>query len=426
MSIILKNANYFDFRQNKLLFTNVLVEADQKNKLSISSDVNDLLENQDDVRIIDCFGKLVMHSFVNAHHHSYVSLSRTHELTNTNDFEFRLKTGAWKIDQFLDADVLEACALYSAMESLKNGVTSVLEHHSSQNYIRGSLEIIEKAYNKVGLQFLPCFEISDRKSYTASEEGLEYTDSWLSSHTGLVGLHASFTVGSTTLKNAVELASKHKTGIHIHVAENTIDQEQCLKEYGVAVVERLYDAGVLESKKTVLAHAIHLSNEEAELINKSGVYVVENMESNLRSNVGFFNSEGLGENIMLGTDGLHGNMLRSAKMAFLAGQGFDQIDPEIAIKRLRTGNDYFSKNKIPCDAENNLIVLDYPSPEEVTPKNMAMHMIFGMESKHISHVISNGQLVVEKGKLTLVNEDDIMPFIKQMTKKLITQLEKNK
>ena len=92
MSIILKNANYFDFRQNKLLFTNVLVEADQKNKLSISSDVNDLLENQDDVRIIDCFGKLVMHSFVNAHHHSYVSLSRTHELTNTNDFEFRLRT----------------------------------------------------------------------------------------------------------------------------------------------------------------------------------------------------------------------------------------------------------------------------------------------------------------------------------------------
>lgn len=179
MSIILKNANYFDFRQNKLLFTNVLVESDSKKKLSFSSDVNDLLENQTDVRIIDCFGKLVMHSFVNGHHHSYVSLTRTHKLTNTDDFEFRLKTGAWKIDQFLDADVLEACALYSAMESLKNGVTCVIEHHSSQNCIKGSLETIEKAFKKVGLQFLPCFEISDRKSYSASDEGLDYTDSWL-------------------------------------------------------------------------------------------------------------------------------------------------------------------------------------------------------------------------------------------------------
>jgi len=424
MSIILKNANFFDFRQNKILFTNVLVEEGPKGKISTSADVNDLLDNQTDVRIIDCFGKLVMHSFVNAHHHSYVSLTRTHKLTNTDDFEFRLKTGAWKIDHFLDAEVLEACALYSAMEAIKNGTTCVIEHHSSQNYIRGSLETIEKAFKKVGLQFLPCFEISDRKSYSASDEGLDYTDSWLSNRPGLVGLHASFTVGSTTLKNAVELASKHKTGIHIHVAENTLDQEQCLKEYGVTVVERLYDAGVLESTKTVLAHAIHLSNEEAELINKSGVYVVENMESNLRSNVGFFNSEGIGENIMLGADGLHCNMMRSAKMAFLAGQGFDHIDPVIAVRRLRTGNDYFQRNKICGDADNNLLIFNYPSSEEVTPDNMAMHMIFGMESKHITHVISQGRVVMENGRLTLVNEDDLMPFIRQMTRKLIKQLEK--
>jgi len=424
MSIILKNANFFDFRQNKMLFDNGLVEEGPKGKISTSADVNDLLDNQTDVRIIDCFGKLVMHSFVNAHHHSYVSLTRTHKLTNTDDFEFRLKTGAWKIDHFLDAEVLEACALYSAMEAIKNGTTCVIEHHSSQNYIRGSLETIEKAFKKVGLQFLPCFEISDRKSYSASDEGLDYTDSWLSNRPGLVGLHASFTVGSTTLKNAVELASKHKTGIHIHVAENTLDQEQCLKEYGVTVVERLYDAGVLESTKTVLAHAIHLSNEEAELINKSGVYVVENMESNLRSNVGFFNSEGIGENIMLGADGLHCNMMRSAKMAFLAGQGFDHIDPVIAVRRLRTGNDYFQRNKICGDADNNLLIFNYPSSEEVTPDNMAMHMIFGMESKHITHVISQGRVVMENGRLTLVNEDDLMPFIRQMTRKLIKQLEK--
>lgn len=424
MPIILKNANYYDFRQNKLIFTNILVEEDNKNKITFSSDVNDLLENQADVRIIDCFGKLVMHSFVNGHHHSYVSLTRTHKLTNTDDFEFRLKTGAWKIDQFLDADVLEACALYSAMENIKNGTTCVIEHHSSQNFIRGSLETIEKAFAKVGLQFLPCFEISDRKSYSASDEGLDYTDSWLSKKPGLVGLHASFTVGSTTLKNAVEVAAKHKTGIHIHVAENTLDQEQCIKEYGVTVVERLYDAGVLENTRTVLAHSIHLSNEEAELIKKSGVYVVENMESNLRSNVGFFNSDGIGPNIMLGTDGMHGNMLRSAKMAFLAGQGFDHIDPVIAIQRLRTGNEYFLRNKIPGDADNNLLVLNYPSSEEVTPANMAMHMIFGMESKHITHVISQGKLVVENGRLTQINEDDIMPFIRQMTRKLIKQLEK--
>ncbi len=424
MPIILKNANFFDFRLNKMVFTNVLVEDQPKGKIQFSSDVNDLLDDYADVRIIDCFGKIVMHSFVNAHHHSYVSLTRTHRLTNTDDFEYRLKTGAWKLDQYLDADILKACALYSAMDSLKNGTTCVIEHHSSQHFIKGSLEIIEKAFQGTGLQFLPCFEISDRKSFSAADEALEYTDSWLQKKPGLVGLHASLTVGNTTLKNAVELASRHKTGIHIHAAESTRDQEHCLSEYGVTVVERLYNAGVMENTKTILAHAIHLSNEEADLINRSGVYVVQNMESNLRSNVGFFNSEGIGPNIMLGTDGLHGNMIRSAKMAFLAGQGFDQINPEIAIQRLRTGNEYFLKNKICGDGDNNLLILDYPSTEEVTPQNMAMHMIFGIESKHITHVISQGKVVVENGKLTGINEEDTMMFIRQMTKQLIKKLEK--
>lgn len=178
---------------------------------------------------------------------------------------------------------------------------------------------------------------------------------------------------------------------------------------------------VLDNKRTILAHAIHLSVEEAKLIKESAVYVVQNMESNLRSNVGFFNSEGLGENIMLGIDGLNNNMLRSAKMAYLAGQGFDNIDPSIAIKRLRVGNDYFIKNRFCIDCYKNLIIFDYPYTEKVNNDNLSMLMIFGMESKHISHVISQGKIVVENGKLTTINEEY---FIREMTRKLNKLLEK--
>ncbi|MBN2729920.1 MAG: amidohydrolase family protein [Bacteroidales bacterium] len=419
MPLVLKNAHFFDYRNNSSQHTNILIEEGLKGKLKFSNDINKLIEDLQDVRIIDCYGKIVMRSFVNAHQHSYLSLTRTHKLSSEDDFAMRLKTGAWKIDKILDAEILEAATLYSAIDALKNGTTCVIEHHSSQTFIEGSLEVLQKSFHRAGLQFLPCFEISDRHSYLAADAALAYTDSWLRSNQGLVGLHASFTVGNSTLKNAVELASKHKTGIHIHAAESTTDQDHSLKEYGKTVIERLFEAGVLDDQKTVLAHAIHLSDEEARLINESGVYVVQNMESNLRSNVGFFNSEGIGENIMLGTDGLHNNMLRSAKMSYLAGQGFDQITPEIAIKRLRTGNEYFAKNKFCSDCENNLLIFDYPYTEEINLDNLSMHMIFGMESKHLSHVISQGEIVVEGGKLTKINEEDSMYFIREMTRKLI-------
>lgn len=419
MPLVLKNAQFFDYKNNSSLHTNILIEDGPKGKLKFNGDVNKLIESLSDVRIIDCYGKIVMRSFVNAHQHSYLSLTRTHKLSSENDFELRLKTGKWKIDKILDAEILEAAALYSAIDAIKNGTTCVIEHHSSQTFIKGSLEVLQKSFTKAGLQFLPCFEISDRHSYSAADAALAYTDTWLRSNPGLVGLHASFTVGSSTLKNAVELAEKHKTGIHINAAESSIDQDHCLKEYGKTVIERFYEAGVLNSKKTILAHAIHLSDEEARMINESGAYVVQNMESNLRSNVGFFNSEGLGDRIMLGTDGLHNNMLRSAKIAYLAGQGFDQIDPAIAIKRLRTGNDYFVNNKFCSDCDNNLVIFDYPYTEEINSENLPLHMIFGMESKHISHVISQGKIVLENGKLTLINEEDSLYFIREMTRKLI-------
>ena len=424
MPLVLKNAHFFDYRNDTSQYTNILIEEGKKGKLHFNQDVNVLIKGINDVRIIDCYGKIVMRSFVNAHQHSYLSLTRPHKLTNTADFEQRLKTGRWKIDSIMDAEIMEAAALYAAIDALKNGTTCVIEHHSSQTFIDGSLETIDKSFSKAGLQFLPCFEISNRHSYAATDEALSYTDSWLRTNQGLIGLHASFTIGDSTLKSAVDLAAKYKTGIHIHAAESTIDQDHCLKEHGKTVIERLYDAGVLENKRTILAHAIHLSNEEAELIKNSGVYVVQNMESNLRSNVGFFNSEGLGENIMLGTDGLHNNMLRSAKMSYLAGQGFDDITPEIAIKRLRVGNDYFYKNKFCSDCDNNLLIFDYPYTEEINEENLSMHMIFGMESKHISHVISMGQVVVENGKLTMINEEDTMYFIREMTRKLIKLFKK--
>lgn len=432
MPLLLKNAHFFDFRNNTSTHTNLLVFEDSvavnakgvakeiKGRIELIKDVNEISGKYEDLEIINCYGKIVMHSFVNAHQHGYLGLTRIRN--NSEDFEHRIKSGDWKIDKAMNKEILYAAALYTAMDAIKNGTTFVIEHHSSRSFIQDSLETIKAAYSRVGLEFLPCFEISDRKGYASPSETLDYTDSWLSNNEGLVGLHASFTVGDETMTKAVNLANKHNTGIHIHAAESTLDQDACMKEHGKTVIQRLYVSGVLDSKKTILAHAIHLSDEEAELINNQGVYVAQNMESNLRSNVGYFNSDGVGDNIMLGTDGLHGNMMRGAKTAFIAGQGFDNITPKIAIQRLRKGNEYLIKNKFNCSVENSLLVFDYPYTETVTNENIANHMIFGMESKHISHVISNGKVIATKGKLTMADEDEIMAEVRLRTDELIKSI----
>jgi len=99
-----------------------------------------------------------------------------------------------------------------------------------------------------------------------------------------------FTVGDSTLKKAAELMEKANSGIHIHVAEDLYDQKFCLVNYGSRVIQRLDGFGVLDSSKTILAHCLHIDENERNIIRNSPAFVVQNTESNLNNNVGYFNS----------------------------------------------------------------------------------------------------------------------------------------
>ena len=240
-----------------------------------------------------------------------------------------------------------------------------------------------------------------------------------------MGLHASFTVGERTLGKAVDMMKKHNTGIHIHVAEDAYDQGQSINKHGRRVVERLEKAGVLSSPKTLLVHCLHLEENERELIRKSPAWVVQNCESNLNNNVGYFNGKGLGENIMLGTDGMHSDMLRSARAAFFVGQRHDNITYESAYRRFRNVHRYLSENGFDGDGDNNLVILDYDSPTPVSRENFFGHFLFGITSNHITDVISNGRLVMKDKKITTVDEKEILGESRLQAERLWSKMQQN-
>jgi cytosine/adenosine deaminase-related metal-dependent hydrolase len=322
------------------------------------------------------------------------------------------------LDKALDLEMIEASALFTAMECAKNGVTFVIDHHASPFAIEGSLKTIAKAFEQVGISHLLCYEISDRDGEKIAQKGLGETEQYLSQNPGLVGLHASFTLGDATMEKAAALANKYNSGVHIHVAEDKFDQEECLKNYDTHVVERLQNFGFLKMPKSILAHCIHINDKERDILKQSKAWIVQNAESNLNNNVGFFNSNGLGENVFLGTDGMHSDMIRSAKTSWFNGLGIENIAPENIYQRLRNVHQYLRNNDFTGDAENNLVVLDYPSPTEMNRNNFLGHFFYGLESKHIQHVISNGELIVKNKKLTQVNESEILALSREMGNKL--------
>jgi cytosine/adenosine deaminase-related metal-dependent hydrolase len=377
-------------------------------------------------QIIDCTGRFITKSFANGHHHIYSALAcgMPAPKKNPESFPEILQYIWWNLDKALDLEMIRSSALATAIACAKNGVTFVIDHHASPNAVKGSLETIAKAFDEVGVSHLLCYEISDRDGVDAAQKGLAESAGYLSKRQGLVGLHASFTVGDETLKQAVNLALKSNSGIHIHVAEDNSDELHCIEHYKKRVVERLSDYGVLQFPKTILAHCLHLDDHERELVKGSPAWVVQNMESNLNNSVGFFNSKGLGPRIMFGTDGMHSDMLRSAKSAFFAGHNFDAIDYGETYQRLRNVHHYLGSNGFEGDGENNLVVLDYDTPTPLTPGNFPGHFLFGIESRHISHVIARGRLIAENGNMLTVNETAIHEESQAQAKRLWARMSK--
>lgn len=417
MAVYLQNAEYIDWKTLKFSNTDILVKEGPKEDIRFFPSGSIVPDN---CTTIDCAGKYVTKSFANGHHHAYSALATGMPAPKKSPANFHdiLKYIWWNLDKNLNKEMIEVSALVTAMESAKSGISFVIDHHASPFAVEGSLEIIAKAFDKVGVSHLLCYEISDRDGPEISEKGLNETASYLDEHQGLVGLHASFTVEDDTFKKAVNMVDKFNSGLHIHVAEDKYDQQYSLDRYNKRVIDRIRELGALQSPKTILAHCLHLHDLERKTVGDSKVWVVQNTESNLNNKVGFFTSIGLGPNIMLGTDGMHSDMLRSVKAAFFIGQNFDNIDYSSRYKRFRNVHSYLGTNGFTGDGDNNLIVLDYKPRTDFSRENFYGHFIFGLEVKHVQHVISSGKLIVKDRELLLVNENDILTKSRELSKVL--------
>ena len=425
MTLYLKNANYLDAETLDIRNTHLAVEPGPRGGLAFcdSSPSDSELSAQD--RMMDCRGRLVTRSFACGHHHIYSTLARGMPAPPRIPANFLevLEYIWWRVDKRLDRDMIEASALAAALHMAKHGVTFCVDHHSSPYAIEGSLETIARAFEKIGLGHLLCCEISSRDGQDPMEAGLAETDAYLSSGCrGHVGLHASFTVDDDLLKRSVELARKHGTGLHVHVAEDLADQEHCLKTYGKRVIQRLHEFGALESPHTILGHCLFLDEQEKKLLRESPVWVVQNVESNQNNNVGATGYTGLTDNVMLGTDGMHSDMLRSAKAAYLVGQNTEGVSPDQMYARFRNVHRFIEAVDSEGDGANNLVILDYDSPTQITTENFSGHFIYGLESSHVLSVIAQGKVIVEERRITSVDEAEILAFAREQGLRLWQKL----
>ncbi|MDZ7765993.1 MAG: amidohydrolase family protein [Melioribacteraceae bacterium] len=206
----------------------------------------------------------------------------------------------------------KASAEMAALESIKNGVTCIFDHHASPRNTIGSLDVIGDVLRKRNLNGVLAFETSDRNGELLKTEAIIENSSRIDQDDPnikyLFGLHASFTVNNDSLKTVSDFINDNDLGIHIHLCEGIADRKISKDKFGNLPLTRLIKYNLLNDK-SIVSHAIHLSKSEYKKIYEYGSAIAFNPDSNLNNSVGIpdFQNIPKDQTILCGTDGMHAN-----------------------------------------------------------------------------------------------------------------------
>jgi putative selenium metabolism protein SsnA len=370
---------------------------------------------------VDASGCIVMPGNVCSHHHLYSSLARGMPPPERppRTFPEILERVWWRLDRALDHETIRLSAALGALEAVKAGTTSIVDHHSSPEVIEGSLDDVAIGIQEVGARAVVCYEVSDRggtdRAWAGIAENVRFAgeDRWPLVK-GMMGAHASFTIGDETLDSLVGSAREAGAAVHIHLAEDDCDQRDALDKYGLRTAHRLVRAGAL-AEGDLVAHGVHLDDSEVEVVRASGAWVAHNPRSNMNNGVGYAPAPRLGQRVCLGSDGIDGDLFAEARCAFLkARETSSDAGPQWVLDRLATGaglvGSVFGEpamGTLAHGAPADLMILEYRAPTPLDLSNLAAHFIFGMGSWNVRDVMVAGQWVVRDRRHLAVDEVEL-------------------
>lgn len=385
---------------------------------------------------IDAGGRVITVPMINFHDHFYSRLAKGLPIKGSmENFKLILQNLWWKLDLALDAEMIRASAQMAALESIRNGVTYIFDHHSSPNSANGSLKIIADVLREFGLRGVLCFETTDRNGNQLSEKGISENINFFKNSTdkdlkAMLGLHASFTLNDNTLNKVSELIKELGLGIHIHLCEDKVDREESFAKYKNLPADRLIKYGLLNDK-SILAHGIHLTDEDYDSIANSGSSIVYNLDSNFNNAVGLpeFLQVPLNIPILTGTDGMNSNPGRTFKQLFLIGrhqgltfeESFDWIR-KVYFDQLNFVHKYFPNfTSLNIKDRADMIIWDYVPPTPFMEENFWGHFIYGILDRSIHSVIQNGNVLMNNFRIS-INESEYQKNIVEQGNRLYNKI----
>lgn len=359
---------------------------------------------------------------VNLHTHASMTLMRG--LADDLPLMEWLKNHVWPAEtthvspEFVYDGTLLACA-----EMLLGGVTCFNDmYFYPEAAARAALDAgMRAAVGIIALEF-PTRYAADADDYIA--KGLAARDALKSEPllSFCMAPHGPYTVSDKTFSRIATIAEELDLPIHVHLHETRDEIEQSLAQYKVRPLARLHALGVV-SPRLIAVHAVHLSEQELELLARFGASVAHCPSSNLKLASGFAPVAamlGHGINVGLGTDGAASNnrldllqeMRTAALLAKAVGNGAQAMPAQQALAAATLhgaralGLEDAIGSLVPGKLAD-LCAVSFDSPGLAPCYDPVSHLVYAAGREHVSHVWVAGEIRVEAGRLTRLEQRDL-------------------
>jgi 5-methylthioadenosine/S-adenosylhomocysteine deaminase len=438
--------------QSSTQVADILIEGDR-----IARVAPDLASQAD--RVIDGSRKLAVPGLVNAHLHSSEAhlRGRYHcqplEMWGLDAFPLRSR----EIHRHPDPRFVYLRCMVAGIEALKNGATQILDDVIQR--VNPTFELYEAAFRAyedlgvraaVGASFVnrnfcdhtPYFEsllplelaqeIRNAPPQISVADYIALCDRLTRRFHGAANGKLQFVIApSAPMRCTDELLTQSKAYARengllysIHALETQMQHVTGLQQYGRSFIQHLDRLGVLD-ERTIIAHAIWVDDQDIATLAQRGCTVSHNAVTNLRMASGILpwrKMHAAGVNLVLGTDSLSGNdSARLFDVIRVAGLIHNLTDEQYetaptaaqllwsatgggarALGRAGTGGEIAEGR----DADLVLFDLDTPT---FSPLNDACNqLVFAENGSSISHVLVGGEIVVEGGACSRVDESAIL------------------
>lgn len=388
-------------------------------------------------KVIDGREKLIIPGFVNGHTHAAMTLLRSY----ADDLPLMdwLNNEIWPVEEHLIAEDIYWGTMLSIAEMIKSGTTTFADMYFH-------MDQVAKAAEETGIRAVLSRGMvgSGPNGQMALSENRQLAADWHQKADGRItvmfGPHAPYTCTPEYLKEVRALATEMGIGINIHLAETLSEVAEITEKYGKTPVELMDEIGLFDGGLVVGAHCVHVTDHEISILAEKGVGVVHNPESNMKLASGVAPVPKMlaqGIKVGLGTDGASSNnnldMLQEMRTAALLHKlssmdatvlpAYQALEMATAGGAAVLGLDRVT-GRLEPGYKADLLLLDMEKPHLYPRHDVVANLVYSAQASDIETVIVNGIILMEAGKLTTINEKEVLRKTQEHTDNLLFRSKK--